>query len=86
MRTITASVQLEKITGRESQLTCRDDELIGAKPPVVKKLSTLAFSVQLRELDQSSFENSERPYRTATMRERIGIGELGTVRLHGDVK
>jgi hypothetical protein len=36
MRTITASVQLEnKITGRESQGACRQDELIGGKPPVV---------------------------------------------------
>jgi hypothetical protein len=34
---ITASVQLEnKITGRESQGACRQDELIGGKPPVVK--------------------------------------------------
>jgi hypothetical protein len=37
MRTITASVQLEnKITGRESQGDCRQDELISGKPPVVK--------------------------------------------------
>jgi hypothetical protein len=36
-RTITASVQLEnKITGRESLGACRQDELIGGKPPVVK--------------------------------------------------
>jgi hypothetical protein len=35
--TITASVQLEnKITGRGSQGACRQDELIGGKPPVVK--------------------------------------------------
>jgi hypothetical protein len=34
---VTASVQLEnKITGRESQGACRQDELIGGKPPVVK--------------------------------------------------
>jgi hypothetical protein len=34
---MTASIQLEnKITGRESQGTCRQDELIGGKPPVVK--------------------------------------------------
>jgi hypothetical protein len=33
----TASVQFEnKITGRESQGLCRQDELIGGKPPVVK--------------------------------------------------
>jgi hypothetical protein len=37
MRTITASVQLEnKITGRKSQGACRQDELIGGKPQVVK--------------------------------------------------
>jgi hypothetical protein len=27
---------VEKIAGRESQGACRQDELIGAKPPVVK--------------------------------------------------
>jgi hypothetical protein len=33
---MTSSVQLEnKITGRESQGACRQDELIGDKPPVV---------------------------------------------------
>jgi hypothetical protein len=38
-RTIPASVQLEnKIAGRESQGACRQDELIGGKPPVVKEL------------------------------------------------
>jgi hypothetical protein len=37
--TITISVQLEnKITGRESQGACRQDELIGGKPSVVKQL------------------------------------------------
>jgi hypothetical protein len=36
MRTTTASVQLEKNTGRESQGACPQDELIGGKPPVVK--------------------------------------------------
>jgi hypothetical protein len=37
IRTITESVQLEnKITGRESQGACRQDELIGGKPSVVK--------------------------------------------------
>jgi hypothetical protein len=37
MRTITSSVQLNnKITGRESQSACRQDELIGRKLPVVK--------------------------------------------------
>jgi hypothetical protein len=37
IRTITTSVQLEnEITGRESQGACRQDELIGGKPPVVK--------------------------------------------------
>jgi hypothetical protein len=33
---MTASVQLKKIAGRESQMACRQDELIGGKPPVVK--------------------------------------------------
>jgi hypothetical protein len=34
---MTAGVQLEKrITGRESQEACRQDEMIGGKPPVVK--------------------------------------------------
>jgi hypothetical protein len=34
------SVQLEnEITGRESQWACRQDELIGGKPPVVTQLS-----------------------------------------------
>jgi hypothetical protein len=37
IKTITASVQLEnKITGRESQAACRQDELIGGKLLVVK--------------------------------------------------
>jgi hypothetical protein len=37
MRTTPVNVQLEnKIAGRESQGTCRQDELIGDKPPVVK--------------------------------------------------
>jgi hypothetical protein len=31
-----ASIQLKKITGRDSQGACRQDELIGGKPPVVK--------------------------------------------------
>jgi hypothetical protein len=36
IRTITASVQLEnKNSGRGSQGACREDELIGGKPPVV---------------------------------------------------
>jgi hypothetical protein len=35
--TITASVPIEnKITGRESQEACCQDEVIGGKPPVVK--------------------------------------------------
>jgi hypothetical protein len=34
---ITASVQLEKNTGRGSQVAWRHDELIGDKPPVIKK-------------------------------------------------
>jgi hypothetical protein len=35
IRTITANVQLEnKIIGRESQAACRQDRLIGGKPPV----------------------------------------------------
>jgi hypothetical protein len=34
---MTANVQLgKKITGHESQGACRQDELIGGKPPVVK--------------------------------------------------
>jgi hypothetical protein len=37
MRAIPVNIQLEnKITGRESQGVCRQDELIGGKPPVVK--------------------------------------------------
>jgi hypothetical protein len=37
MSTITASVKLEyKITNRDFQGACRQDELIGGKPPVVK--------------------------------------------------
>jgi hypothetical protein len=37
VRALTASVQLEnEITGRGSQGACRQDELIGGKPPVVK--------------------------------------------------
>jgi hypothetical protein len=38
IRTIlTSSAQLEnKITGREAQEACRQEELIGGKPPVVK--------------------------------------------------
>jgi hypothetical protein len=37
IRTITASVQLEKnIIGHESRGACREDELIFGKPPVVK--------------------------------------------------
>jgi hypothetical protein len=36
----TASVQLEnKITGRQSQGVCRQDEIIGGKPPIVKYLT-----------------------------------------------
>jgi hypothetical protein len=31
-----ASVQLKKNAGRESQGACRQNELIGGKPPVVK--------------------------------------------------
>jgi hypothetical protein len=39
IRTITENVQLKnKITGRESQGACRQDELIGGKPTVVKWL------------------------------------------------
>jgi hypothetical protein len=34
---MTASVDLEnKITGRETQEACRQDEVIGGKPPVVE--------------------------------------------------
>jgi hypothetical protein len=36
-RDLTESIQLEnKITGRGSQRVCRQDEVIGGKPPVVK--------------------------------------------------
>jgi hypothetical protein len=39
MRTITTSVQVEnKITGRGCQGACRQDELTGGKPAVVKQL------------------------------------------------
>jgi hypothetical protein len=31
-----ASIQVKKIAGRESQGACRQDELIGGIPPVVK--------------------------------------------------
>jgi hypothetical protein len=31
-----ASIQLKKIAGRESQGACRQDELIGGKPLVIK--------------------------------------------------
>jgi hypothetical protein len=31
-----ASIQLKKIAGRDSQGACRQDELIGGKPPVLK--------------------------------------------------
>jgi hypothetical protein len=31
-----ASIQLKKIADRESQGACRQDEVIGGKPPVVK--------------------------------------------------
>jgi hypothetical protein len=33
---MTASVQLKKIVGLEFQGACRQDKLIGGKPPVVK--------------------------------------------------
>jgi hypothetical protein len=37
MRTITASVQLEnRISGRDPQGACRQDEVIDGKPPFVK--------------------------------------------------
>jgi hypothetical protein len=37
IRTVTASVQLEnKNSGRGTQGACRQDELLGGKPPVVK--------------------------------------------------
>jgi hypothetical protein len=35
---MSASVQLKKIAGRDSQGACRQDELTGGKPPIVKKL------------------------------------------------
>jgi hypothetical protein len=33
-----ASIQLKKKYGRDSKGSCRQDELIGSKPPVVKQL------------------------------------------------
>jgi hypothetical protein len=35
IRYVTARFQLKKNIGRESQGACRQDELIGGKPPVV---------------------------------------------------
>jgi hypothetical protein len=35
---MTARAQFKEICGRESQEACRQDELIGDKPPVVKSL------------------------------------------------
>jgi hypothetical protein len=32
---MTASVQLKKNTGRQSEGACRQNELIGGKPPVI---------------------------------------------------
>jgi hypothetical protein len=31
-----SSIQLKKVAGRESQGVCRQDELNGGKPPIVK--------------------------------------------------
>jgi hypothetical protein len=31
-----ANIQLKNIIGRESQGACRQDELIGGKPPIIK--------------------------------------------------
>jgi hypothetical protein len=36
MRIMTANIQLGKMCGRESQGACRQDELIGGKPSVIK--------------------------------------------------
>jgi hypothetical protein len=44
---MTASVQLKKIVGRESQWACRQDELIGGKPPAVKVTMTLTLTLTL---------------------------------------
>jgi hypothetical protein len=33
---MTGSVQLKKNDGRESQVVCRQDELIGGTPPIAK--------------------------------------------------
>jgi hypothetical protein len=41
---MTARIQLQKNSGRESQGAWRQDELIGVKPPVVKPL-TLTLTV-----------------------------------------
>jgi hypothetical protein len=51
---ITASVQQEnKIIGCESQGACRQDELMGGKPPVVKELSELLLTREFPEGSQS---------------------------------
>jgi hypothetical protein len=42
---MTASVQLKKITGRESQRACGQDELIGGKPPSRKVTLTLTYGL-----------------------------------------
>jgi hypothetical protein len=48
-------VDKKKSAGRETQGACRQDELIGGKPPVVKKLTlTLTDSSQIKFLWQSS--------------------------------
>jgi hypothetical protein len=38
IRSMTARVQLKKVSGRKPQGAWRQEELIGCKPPVVKKL------------------------------------------------
>jgi hypothetical protein len=47
---MTTSVQLEtKMSGRESQGACRQDEVIGGKPPVIKSLSLTNCLINLTD-------------------------------------
>jgi hypothetical protein len=62
IRTTTASVQLEnKNSGRESQGACRQEELIGGKPPVVKEVWLWSGLVGVTQLVESldSWDRSE---------------------------
>jgi hypothetical protein len=40
------SVLSKKIVGLQSEGACREDELIGGKPPIVKQLLTLALTTK----------------------------------------